>query len=187
MKVRLFLCFFALLVIWTSAAGGAFAEAADELGLIRLHVVANSDDPGDQAVKLAVRDAIRGQVKGVVDCALSPDGAFFALEDAADDLERIANDTLCVNGYRYGARVSLGSFVFPEAEYAGYAVPAGKYRAVRIVLGAGAGRNWWCVLYPDLCFVDEACRARAASNESVVFYSSVGRWIDKTFGQGMQP
>lgn len=185
MKVRPFvyiLVFFVVFAFFEKTMSSAEALAGSEL--LRLHVVANSDSEGDQAVKLAVRDAIRAQVKEVVDQAQSADEAFSALEGTKDALEKTAEETLARHGYAYDAQITLGWFEFPDREYDGTLVPAGRYRAVRIVLGAGEGQNWWCVLYPDLCFVDEACRGSAAEGKTITFYSSVGRWIHDMMNRG---
>ena len=73
--------------------------------------------------------------------------------------------------------VEMGVFPFPRREYGGQIAPEGLYRAVRVKLGAAAGRNWWCVLYPQLCAVEESCAQALTSPEAVHFYSSIGRFV----------
>ena len=98
--------------------------------MIRLHVIANSDSAADQALKLRVRDAV--------------------LARAADLLARAARE-LARQGSAYAVAVSLEETEFPLKTYDGFALPSGEYLALRVVIGAGEGRNWWCVVYPPLC------------------------------------
>ena len=122
---------------------------ASRSGVLRLHILANSDSPDDQALKLRVRDALLPLFEraGSYDDARS-----FVLTHGAD-LMTICQDTLAAAGARYGAQLLLGVSDFPDRTYAGTLFPAGPYDAVKIVLGAGAGHNWWCVLFPPLCIV----------------------------------
>ena len=105
--------------------------------ILRFHVLANSDAKDDQNVKLKVRDAVGhmlGQkLKKVTDRAQT---------------EKIVHK----NGYTYGASARLANVDFPVKTYGDYTFPAGKYRALQITLGKGEGHNWWCVLYPNMCF-----------------------------------
>lgn len=121
--------------------------------VVRLHVVANSDDAVDQRIKYMVRD-------GVLQCAKACMGeGEWRLSDAElhrDVLQLAANDILEKQGAPYGARVVVGRFSFPTKEYENITLPAGEYDAVRVVLGDGKGQNWWCVLYPPLCFTKSA-------------------------------
>lgn len=120
---------------------------------LRLHVVANSNTKEDQAVKLKVRDDLlkySGQAMEEAD----------SMEEAEDyvlghmaEIESNATAVLKENGFDYGAAVSVGEFYFPEKKYGGTVYPAGFYQAVKIVLGAGAGDNWWCVIFPPLCII----------------------------------
>ena len=115
-----------------------------ENNLIRLHIIANSDSEEDQTVKLLVRDAVTSEL----DCSLlSPD-------EAAAESARIAQRVLSDNGFDYGAYGEFTTMEFPKKEYKELVLPAGRYKAVRIVLGNGSGHNWWCVLYPPVCMAD---------------------------------
>jgi len=110
--------------------------------LVRLHILANSDSEADQAIKLAVRDRLLTE-------ADFSDGDITAERLAR--LEAIAQDELARLGSAYSATVSRAWMYFDTREYEGFALPAGYYDAVRVVIGAGEGRNWWCVMYPGLC------------------------------------
>ncbi|MGB9791006.1 MAG: stage II sporulation protein R [Thermacetogeniaceae bacterium] len=122
--------------------------------LIRLHVIANSDSKRDQDVKYHVRDALidflRPKLKGVS----SFEEAKGILLENRCEIAEIARETLRREGFDYGAAVCIGRFAFPARAYGRIVLPAGDYEAVRIVLGEGKGANWWCVLFPPLCFVD---------------------------------
>ena len=119
--------------------------------VIRLHVIANSDSDGDQALKLKVRDGVLAQAE-----QLYPKGA--SLEQAAQALERnlavlaaAGQAVVEQEGAGYPVRAELTRCWFPTKEYDGFAPPAGEYTALRVTIGEGAGRNWWCVAYPPLC------------------------------------
>lgn len=124
---------------------------------MRLHVVANSDSPKDQAVKLAVRDEILRRFSGDLNRLTSADEACTWLEKRQKLIERVVVQKLALEGATYPAAVSLGRFAFPRRVYQGDAnrlvVPAGEYRAVRVELGQALGKNWWCVLFPPLCLL----------------------------------
>ncbi len=110
--------------------------------VIRLHILADSDNETDQAVKLSVRDEI---LKAVSDIPASDSERFTAAAQEA------ANAYLLANGIPYRARAEYGTFEFPRKSYGGITLPAGKYRGVRVILGSGGGHNWWCIMYPPLC------------------------------------
>lgn len=115
-----------------------------ENGLIRLHIVANSDSEEDQSIKLRIRDAVVSEL----DCSdISPDEA---AAEAAVIAERVLNE----NGFSYGARGEFCTAEFPRREYKELTLPAGSYKTVRVTLGSGSGHNWWCVLYPPVCMAD---------------------------------
>lgn len=121
-------------------------------GVIRLHIVANSDSSEDQEVKLAVRDAIIEASERVF-----PDGVKKDIENKdKETLLYIAKETLEKKGAHYDVAIVTDNFYFPTKEYENITLPAGNYDAVKIVLGEGKGQNWWCVMYPPLCFTDSA-------------------------------
>ena len=119
--------------------------------VIRLHVLAPSDSEEDQALKLAVRD----EVLAVYSSRLAEAGSVEEAEEAVlclcDDIEKTAAAVVAERGYSYTVDVSFGEESYPTREYGEYSFPAGEYRSLRIVIGEGAGQNWWCVLYPPLC------------------------------------
>ncbi|MGI6604918.1 MAG: stage II sporulation protein R [bacterium] len=122
--------------------------------LIRLHVIANSDSTFDQALKLRVRDEILAQAGELFRSARTEEEAELLLATHLTEVEEVANKVLVQAGADYSARAEVGVYSFPERTYDNLTLPAGRYRALRLILGQGQGANWWCVLFPPLCFVD---------------------------------
>lgn len=133
--------------------GGQAVRAYNPENLIRFHVIANSDTEEDQALKIKVRDAVieemTPRLKGVHDVS----EARVRVRENLDLIQDVAARTVKESGKDYPVRVYYGHFDFPEREYGSLKVPAGNYEAVRVVIGEGRGRNWWCILFPPLCFV----------------------------------
>ncbi|MBP2653078.1 MAG: stage sporulation protein [Firmicutes bacterium] len=123
-------------------------------GIIRLHILANSDSPKDQALKLKVRDAVVAYLTPKMSKVYDPVEARSIIGDNREEILRIARIIIDENGADYPVIIETGWFDFPIRSYGTVVVPAGKYEAVRILIGAAAGKNWWCVLFPPLCFVD---------------------------------
>lgn len=117
--------------------------------IVRLHVIANSDSEVDQTVKLSVRDAI---LKAANRENKGKDITLLSVEENKEDLLSAAESVLKENGCTYGCTLETGRFSFPVKSYENITLPAGKYDAVRVVLGEGKGENWWCVMFPPLCF-----------------------------------
>lgn len=121
---------------------------------IRLRILANSDAPNDQLVKRLLRDEV---IRQMSEWVTEPEGisaARHAVLTHMTDLETLVGEVLKQNGYDYGYTVELGQVPFPTKIYGNKVYPAGEYEALRITLGKGEGQNWWCVLFPPLCFVD---------------------------------
>ena len=161
------------LLLAVAAAGlmgarlGAEQDAlSDEM--IRLHVVANSDDPADQALKLKVRDAVLTRC-GVYLAGLDRGEALEVLEQSLPQLGRVAADTVALEGYDYPVRVSLREEEFPTRDYTDFSLPAGTYTALRVELGQASGHNWWCVVFPPLCTdsVTEAVAETSLTDDQV--------------------
>lgn len=116
--------------------------------LIRLHVVADSDSEADQQIKLQVRDAVLAEAEAALRDAEDPKAALAA---ALPEIAEAANDCLRRLGSADRAAVTLGRELFPTREYETFALPAGVYTSLRVTIGSGEGRNWWCVVFPSLC------------------------------------
>ena len=132
--------------VWASASESALAGQ-----VLRLHVVANSDSERDQALKLLVRDAVLARAGELLDGVSDRQGAEQALAPHLDELARSAEEVLAAEGCGDAVTVTLADQWFPTKEYDGFSLPAGQYRALRLTIGKGQGRNWWCVVFPPLC------------------------------------
>ena len=119
--------------------------------MIRLHVIANSDSDADQNLKLYVRDAVLCRAEDILRQSADMTEARARLRDSLPAIGDAAAQELAAQGSGYSVSVSLEDTEFPCKTYDGFALPAGEYLALRVVIGAGEGRNWWCVVYPPLC------------------------------------
>ena len=127
-------------------------EIADNV--VRLHIVANSDSPFDQDVKLEVRDAILAHMRTQYPDGATREEAAHYLKNSLPEIERISAEVLRENGSDEPVRAKYGEFPFPTREYGDITLPAGRYEAVRVELGQAKGQNWWCVMFPPLCVAD---------------------------------
>lgn len=122
--------------------------------LIRFHVLANSDSDEDQELKRAVRDAILERVSPRLAQSQSLDESRKLLQTVIPEMKTIAEQVIRANGKKDEVQVVYGKFAFPTKSYGSLVLPAGEYEAVRVLIGKAEGANWWCVLFPPLCFVD---------------------------------
>lgn len=158
-KVALIIFTFMILVMsWEAQKiDTAVAEGIIPQDSIRLRILANSDDVSDQVVKRRVRDAVVEQMNSWVSELEDPQDLEEARRVIRSNLQSIneqVNETLESSGKNYSYNVELGVVPFPTKMYGGAVYPAGNYEALRVTLGEGQGKNWWCVLFPPLCFVD---------------------------------
>ena len=123
-------------------------------GIIRLHVIANSDSAEDQDLKLKVRDEIIREV-GSLENSESIEDSRAYLENHLKDMEQTADQVIKENGKDYSAQADLGVRWIPAKTYGDMYFPAGNYEALNLTLGKGEGQNWWCVLFPPLCLIEE--------------------------------
>ena len=122
--------------------------------ILRFHVIANSDKTDDQELKLKIRDAVGSYLSGQLSGAGTLEESEQIAKEHMEDLQQIACRVVQEEGYAYPVSACLADVEFPAKTYGSYCFPAGTYRALEIVIGQGAGRNWWCVMYPNLCFTD---------------------------------
>lgn len=121
---------------------------------LRLRIIANSDSPADQQLKLDIRDAIIEEVGGLVKNATSEAQAKAIVEAHVPQLQQLAETVEHQHGVYEPISAEVGKVPFPTKIYGNTVYPAGNYEALRLVIGKGQGANWWCVLYPPLCFID---------------------------------
>lgn len=144
-----FLLILAALFAWGTALEKQQQRISD--GMLRLHVVANSDSKDDQAIKIEVRDAVLAAAEKILTGSESVDEARAVLKNNLDALEEASNLTLERLGSRETASVTLERELFGTRHYDGFSLPGGYYDALRVTIGTGEGKNWWCVVYPQIC------------------------------------
>lgn len=152
----------------------AFGGKGEENGYLRVHIRANSNDGADQSVKYKVRDEVVEYLTPVVAECETKGEAMERVEAELPAVERVAERVLSENGFSYGARASLRREEFPTRVYDGVTLAAGVYDALILELGSGTGDNWWCVVYPPLCFT--------AGGGNVVYKSKIMEIIRSFFG-----
>ena len=170
-----------IIVLLIAAAAGivlAFANTqedavASSVSYLRVHIRANSNGDADQAVKYKVRDGVVEFLTPTVASCESKEEAIAAITAKLPEIERTAERILLENGYSYGARARVDQENFPTRVYDGATLPAGVYDALILELGSGTGDNWWCVVYPPLCF--------AGGNANIVYKSKIAEIIQKFF------
>jgi stage II sporulation protein R len=122
--------------------------------LIRFHVIANSDDKIDQGLKLKIRDSVLKYVSPKLKDCKNIEESRKIINNEDKNIKRISETIIKENGFKYSVATSLSQEYFPVKTYGNITLPQGKYEAYRIIIGTGAGQNWWCVMFPPLCFVD---------------------------------
>ena len=155
---------------WSSASADALAGQ-----VLRLHVIANSDAQADQELKLQVRDGVLAQAGELLEGISSQEEAEAVLTDHLEELARTGADIVGQAGYDYPVSASLEECWFPTRVYDGVTLEAGIYDALIVELGTGEGDNWWCVIYPPLCFT--------AANGDVEYRSLIYDIIEKFFNR----
>lgn len=158
-------------------------EAALTGGVIRLHVRANSDSDEDQALKLAVRDRIIRDSKNIFKYKTDIADARSAVEENIEKIKESAESEIAERGYSYPVRIKFGKSDFPSKVYGNLTMPAGTYEALIVEIGSGKGQNWWCVLFPPLCFVDET-HAKMSDESKDILIDNLGKDTYKMLESG---
>lgn len=122
--------------------------------VFRLHVIANSDSKEDQNLKYIVRDKLIEYMNNIAKDCSSKEEVISIAKNNISNFENIARKTIEENGYNYSVTVEIGNFDFPTKSYGDITLPAGSYDSLRVKIGKAEGQNWWCVMFPPLCFVD---------------------------------
>lgn len=147
--ILLFLYIFVCAFSYVNAVSSDIANS-----VFRLHVIANSDEKADQELKLKVRDKVLSYMNKICENVTTKEDAILIANEHLDEFKEIALNTIYENGYDYSVNVRIGNFSFPTKTYGDISLPAGLYDALRIEIGEANGQNWWCVMFPPLCFVD---------------------------------
>ena len=152
-----------IMIIPTEAEGAIYDDT------IRLHILANSDSEEDQLTKLELRDAVLNKFGTELSHNENKELAISALSDKLTEIEAFANELLSEWECGYSAKVELGTEWYDTREYDNLTLPRGYYTSLRIILGNGGGKNWWCVMFPPLC-LNAACED-APSDDGIKQYS----------------
>lgn len=131
----------------------SFAKTSEEIrsDVLRLHVIANSDTSDDQNLKLRLRDYILQEGKDIFNGSVNVENAVEKIEPVLPELEKSAKAFVNQAGFDYDVKISLSNEYFTTRTYETVTLPAGKYLALRVVIGSGEGHNWWCVMFPPMC------------------------------------
>ena len=160
-------------ICFAFAGQGGERPSGENASYLRVHIRANSNSETDQAVTYRVRDkVVEFLTPTVADCA-TKEQAIAKIGGKLDEISAVAERELRANGYTYGAKASLRTEQFPTRVYDGVTLEAGVYDALILELGTGKGDNWWCVVYPPLCFT--------GGNANVIYKSKIAEIIRKFF------
>ena len=156
-KVKMVIILTFLLFIYTSICAISYAQNISTdiaSSVFRLHVIANSDSKEDQDLKYKVRDNLLKYMNKICKDCTSKEEVISLVEKNKDIFKQIALDTIRNEGFSYDVNINIGNFEFPTKNYGDISLPAGLYDALRVEIGEAKGQNWWCVMFPPLCFVD---------------------------------
>ena len=146
-----------LLFIYTSICAISYAENISTdiaNSVFRLHVIANSDSSEDQNLKYIVRDNLLKYMNVICKNCSSKEEAINLVKENKNSFKQIAINTIKEYGYSYDVNINIGNFEFPTKSYGDISLPAGYYDALKVEIGEAKGQNWWCVMFPPLCFID---------------------------------
>lgn len=150
--IILFLLFFYILISAFFYVDAVSSDISDSV--FRLHVIANSDSKEDQELKYKVRDKVLEYMNLISKNCTSKEDVINLAKTHQEEFKNIAQSVIKENGYNYNVNIYIGKYDFPTKTYGDISFPAGNYDCLRIEIGESQGQNWWCVMFPPLCFVD---------------------------------
>ena len=156
-KIGIIITLTFLLFLYTTICAVSYAEAVStdiSKSVFRLHVLANSNSDEDQALKYKVRDNLLEYMNNICSNCSSKEEAISLVTEHKEEFKQVALKTIKNEGYNYDVNINIGNFEFPTKQYGDISLPAGYYDALRVEIGEAKGRNWWCVMFPSLCFID---------------------------------
>ena len=156
-KVKMVIILSFLLFIYTSICAISYAQnVSNDIAnsVFRLHVIANSDSEEDQNLKYIVRDNLLSYMNEICSDCSNKDEVIKLVYSHSDEFEKIAQNTIYEQGYSYDVKINIVNFEFPTKKYGDISLPAGLYDGLKVEIGEAKGQNWWCVMFPPLCFVD---------------------------------
>lgn len=149
----IFILFITYILLSIFSYSTAFSEDISN-SVFRLHVIANSDLKEDQDLKYLVRDELIKYMNSISENISSKEEAIRLVEENKEEFYNIAKKVISDNGFNYDVNIEIGNFSFPTKDYGDISLPAGFYDALKVEIGSASGQNWWCVMFPSLCFVD---------------------------------
>lgn len=150
--ILIFLLFIYIIFCAQSYSNAVSSELSNSV--FRLHVLANSDSEEDQQLKLKVRDALLSYMNTLSSNCNTKEEAIQIATQHQNEFQTIAENVIVENGYNYPVQIKINNFYFPTKSYGDISLPAGYYDALRVEIGNAKGKNWWCVMFPSLCFID---------------------------------
>lgn len=166
--IRLVVFSMILLSLWLTYAHRRRAQRELAACVLRFHVTAQSDDQADQSKKLLVRDAVLNYMEKYMENVSSKEEAMCVIENHLDDIRMTAKNTLLSESDSHTVSVSLGKAWFPDRTYGNVLFPEGYYDSLNIRIGSGEGHNWWCVMFPRLCFLDASTASFEESSKNIL-------------------
>lgn len=164
------LCSIILILILIFSFAASYAQNVHRdlsRSVVRLHIIANSDTECDQELKLAVRDRLLERFGELFSECPDAGAALQTANANLDLIESVAADEISRRGFSYSVSAETGKFPFPTKVYGDVRLPSGSYNAVRVKIGNAAGHNWWCVMYPPLCFTDGVAEVADSSRKKL--------------------
>ena len=162
------------------------AEEYDKTQLIRFHVLADNNSKASQENKLAVKDAVVEFMQEELKDSQNVEESRRIIQEDMPQMQKIAEEVLAERNCADEVQICYGNYYFPVKYYGAFALPAGEYEAVRIILGEGKGENWWCVMFPPMCFTgaseDLGAYTDCAPKKEIVVKWRIAEWWDEHFG-----
>ena len=156
-KIKNFLIIFILFITYILLSIFSYSNAVSEdisNNIFRLHVIANSNSKEDQNLKYLVRDELIKYMNSISQDISSKEEAIKLVKENKNNFYKIAKQVISDNGYNYNVNIKIGNFSFPTKTYGDISLPTGFYDALKVEIGSSLGENWWCVMFPSLCFID---------------------------------
>lgn len=156
-KIGIIIILSILLILYTTICAISYVQAVStdiSDSVFRLHVIANSNSDEDQNLKYKVRDNLLNYMNNICKDCTSKEEAINIVSEHQEEFRQVALETIKNEGYSYDVKIEIGNFEFPTKQYGDISLPAGFYDALKVEIGKAEGRNWWCVMFPSLCFVD---------------------------------
>ena len=156
-KSKKFFIIFLLLIIYIFFSVSSYSQTISSdisNSFFRLHIIANSNSKQDQTLKIALRDKLLDYMSSICKEVSTKEEAIKIVNENLENFKKVAEEAIKENGFDYDVTLEVGNFEFPTKNYGDIYLPAGLYDALKVKIGNASGQNWWCVMFPSLCFTD---------------------------------